>query len=53
MKDKLFVVRKYVRAKNVADALKKERTASVDDVWWDDDDKKSYSQKQSDIGFKA
>lgn len=33
---KLFVVRKYIRAKNVAEAIRKERKQPPDDVYVDD-----------------
>lgn len=37
MKDKLFVVKKFIMAKSVKDALKKERNTPVDSVWIDDE----------------
>jgi len=39
-KDKLFVVRKYIYAKSVKEAIKKDKTKEVDDCWVDDDWKK-------------
>jgi hypothetical protein len=38
---KLFVVRKYVMARSAAEALRLEKKQSSDDVWLDDDWKKS------------
>jgi len=35
MKDKLFVARKYIKAKNALEAIKKERKQKPDDVWGD------------------
>ena len=37
MKDKLYVVKKYVKAASVEDALKKEKTQQVDSVYIDAD----------------
>ena len=37
---KLFVVRKYVVAKDALDAIKKEKKQAVDDVWIDEDYKR-------------
>lgn len=34
---KRYIIRKYVMAKDVAHAIRKERTSSVDDVWVDED----------------
>jgi len=38
---KLFIVRKYVMAENAAQACKLEKNHPADDVWLDDDWKKS------------
>ncbi len=35
-KEKLFIVRKYVRAESVEDALHKEKRQKVDDCWVDE-----------------
>lgn len=48
--DKLFIVRKYILAKSASDAIKKDKTTPVDDVWVDEDFKKS-SPGASAIGF--
>ena len=45
---KLYIVRKYIMATSVKDAIKKDRTEQVDDCWLDDDYKK---QLTSAIGF--
>lgn len=37
MKDKRFIVRKYIMAKSAHEALKKERTIRPDDVWVDEE----------------
>ena len=34
--EKLFIVRKYVMAKDAATAIKKERSVPVNDVWVDE-----------------
>ena len=39
-KHKLFIIRKYIMAKNANDAIKKDKTSPVDDVWVDDEWKK-------------
>ena len=49
---KLFVVKKYVMAKDAKEAIKLERKCHVDDVWVDDDWKKdNKNQLPSAIGF--
>lgn len=48
--DKLYVVRKYIRAISAQEAIKKDKVAPVDDVWLDEDYKKS-AQGASAIGF--
>ena len=40
MKNKLYIVRKYVRATSAAEAIKMEKKQEPDDVWLDDDWKK-------------
>ena len=47
MKDKLFVVKKYIMAKSTGDAIKKEKQCLVFDVYIDDDYK-----EVNEIGFK-
>ncbi len=50
---KLFVIKKYVWAKDARQAIKKEKDVSVDDVWIDDDWKKQQDLKTQPIGFKS
>ena len=40
MKEKLFVIRKYIKAKDIQEAIKKEVKQKPDDVWVDEDWKK-------------
>jgi hypothetical protein len=49
---KLFVVKKYVWAKDAREAIKLEAKTSVDDVWVDDDWKKQQDLKPKEVGFK-
>lgn len=46
---KMFVVRKYIRARSAAHAIKKDKTQPVDDVWIDNDWQKN--QLAGAIGF--
>lgn len=48
---KLFVVRKYIKARSAAEAIRKEKGSAVDDVWIDDDWKKEHLNGA--IGFRA
>jgi len=41
---KLFVVQKYVWAKDIPDALKKEKSTKVDDCYIDNDFKKASTE---------
>lgn len=34
--EKLFVIKKYIKAKSASDAIRKDKTSAVDDVWIDD-----------------
>ena len=56
MKEKLFVVRKYIKAKSILDAIKKEKEVEPDDIWVDDDWKKQNDNEEtkltSAVGFK-
>lgn len=53
--EKLFVVRKYVKAANASQALKKEKNIKADDVWLDEDWKKNYmdegGESKKKVGF--
>jgi hypothetical protein len=52
-KEKLFVVRQYVMAKNAIEAIKKARRQYADDVWVDDEWKKGNAENLADaIGFE-
>lgn len=54
MTDKLFVIKKYVRARNAADALRKERKQAADDVWVDEYWRKNERDNLADtLGFKS
>jgi len=48
---KLFIIRKYVYAHSVTDAIRREKTYPVEDVWWDDMDKPNH-QESKELGFK-
>jgi hypothetical protein len=48
--EKLFVVRKYILAKSAIEAIRKDKLAPVDDVWIDEEFKKT-SPGASAIGF--
>jgi hypothetical protein len=49
---KLFVIKKYIMARSAADAIRKERTIAPDDVWIDEDWRKSERNKLAEaIGF--
>jgi hypothetical protein len=51
-KEKLFIVRKYIKALSAAEAIRKERSAPVDDVWIDDDWKRGQSSQLAEaMGF--
>lgn len=47
--DKLFVVRKYIVAKSAKDAIRKDRTAPVDEIMIDED----FKSGRIEIGFKS
>jgi hypothetical protein len=50
--EKLFVVRKYIKAASAADAIRKDRRHPVDEVWIDDEWKKGAAARLEDaIGF--
>ena len=50
---KLFVIRKYIWAKNAQDAINRESKQRPDDVWWDDDHKKGTTNPKDSIGFQT
>lgn len=50
--NKLFVVRSYIMARNAAEALRKAKTAPIDEVWVDEEWKKGNTpQLANAIGF--
>lgn len=52
-KDKLFVIRKFIKASSALDAIKKDRSHPVNDVWIEDEWKKGgYENLASAIGFE-
>ncbi len=51
--DKLFVVRKYIWATSVQQAIHKEQKAPVDDCWVDDKWKENSQVVKDAIGFYA
>lgn len=52
MKNKLFVIRKYVYAKSAIDAIRKEKKVIVDDIWLDEEWKKNNQISNPIEGFK-
>lgn len=51
--EKLFIVRKYVKAFSVKDALKKEKDVEIDDIFIDDEWRKNHNDSLSRaLGFK-
>lgn len=53
VKDKLYVVQKYIKAASALDAIKKERLCPVDDVYVDGKWRDSMRDNLADaIGFK-
>jgi len=51
-KDKMFILRKYVKAENAAQAIRREKKIPVHDVWIDDEWRKNQKDNLADaIGF--
>lgn len=51
-KQKLFVIKKYIMAKNAMEAIKFDKNILPDDVWIDEDWKKGNSKRlESSMGF--
>lgn len=48
---KKYAVKKFVMATSVMDAIKREKTATVDEVWVDQDWMRNQPNKPSVIGF--
>lgn len=51
MKD-LYVIRKFIMAKDAKDAIKKEKEQPVNDVWMDEDWKRDKINQEPELGFK-
>ena len=52
-KEKMFVVKKYIMAKNAQDALRKEKNHPADDCWVDEEWRKNKTDNlASAIGFE-
>jgi hypothetical protein len=52
-KQKLFVIRKYIMASDINEAIRLEKKQKPDDVWVDDDWKKANSDQPSgNVGYK-
>ncbi len=41
MKEKLFVIRKYIMAKNIGEVIKKDKLTPIEDVWVHEDFRKN------------
>jgi len=52
MEEDLYVIRKFVMAKDAKDAIKKEKNEPVKDVWIDEEWKKDKIIKSDKLGFK-
>lgn len=51
-KDKMFIVKKYIKASSAAEAIRKDRTTPVSDVWIDDEWRKNNRDNLADaMGF--
>lgn len=53
IKNKLFIVKKYIYAKSAKDAIKKEKGINPDDVWVDEDWRLENIKKnnEKEVGF--
>lgn len=50
--DKLYVIKKYIKAESVAAAIRKDKQTPVHDCWIDDDWRKNNTDRLADaIGF--
>lgn len=49
---KQYIIRKFVLAKSVADALKKEKKAEIRDVWLDEEWMKQQEKPKELVGFR-
>lgn len=48
----LYIVKKFIFAKDAKQAIKKEKQHPVDDVWMDDRWREEFLSKRKEIGFK-
>lgn len=48
---KLYVVRKFIEANSLKEAIKKEKNIPLDEIWVDDDWKKAQGMKTNVIGY--
>lgn len=53
MSDKLFIVRKFIKAESLSVALEKERSLPPDEIYLDADWKKQQKYPTNAIGFDA
>lgn len=51
MKNKLFVIRKYIYATSALEAIKKDKKTPCDDIWVDEEFKKTEHFSKSIKGF--
>ena len=51
-KEKQYIIRKYVMAKSVSEALRKEQNIKADEAWIDEEWKRENSSLCETIGFK-
>lgn len=52
MSDKLYIIKKYIKAPSAAVAIRRERNHPVDDVWVDDEWRKNNTDRLADtMGF--
>lgn len=53
MADKLYIIRKYVKAPSAASAIRRERRFPVDDIWVDEEWRKNLSHNLATaLGFR-
>lgn len=53
-KEKMFIVRKYITASSAAQAIRRDKTHPVDDVWIDEEWRKNnITQLPPSVGFSA
>lgn len=52
-KDKIYIIKKYVVAKNAQEAIRKDKTTPVDDCWIEESDGKAYLESIRKNNFKG